>query len=146
MDILLTCDTFTKHLKTEVQVTGKYIVANRFLPRGTYISKSDLKIISGRLDILPYQTYFNEKDVIKKIALKNIFPLQSITSFMIRPFWLVHINQKVTIIIIGTNFKIISKGTALKNGANNELVPIKMSNNHIIHGLVNKYGNVVIYL
>ncbi|WP_367672897.1 flagellar basal body P-ring formation chaperone FlgA [Buchnera aphidicola] len=146
IDVLLTCDNITRHLNIELQVKGKYITANRFIPKGSCIIFSDLKTMTGRIDMLPYQTYFDKKDVINKVNLRDIFPLKPITSFMLRPMWMVTIHQRVNVIIKGVNFKIISHGTALKNASKNQLVPVKIYNNCILSGIVNSNGDVIIHM
>jgi len=143
IDVLLTCNQKRYYLKVEIQSEGEYIIANRKIPRGTKIKESDLKILIGRLDILPNNTYRKKKDVINRINLRDIFPLQPITSFMTRPFWLVKINQQVTVIINGNNFTIVSKAKSLSNGAENENIRVKTKNGKIINGIINENGEVV---
>ncbi|CAL4326395.1 flagellar basal body P-ring formation chaperone FlgA [Buchnera aphidicola] len=144
VDVLLTCDKRHYYLQVELQTKGEYIVANRKIPRGTKIQKSDLKILIGRLDILPNNTYLKKEDVINKVTLRDIFPLQPITSFMTRPFWLVHINQNVVIIIHEENFTISSTAISLSNGAENQEIRVKTKNGKILTGIVNKNREVII--
>ncbi|WP_261979614.1 flagellar basal body P-ring formation chaperone FlgA [Buchnera aphidicola] len=144
--ILLICGKKHHYLKVEFQQKGKYIVANRKIPRGTKITESDLKVEIGQLENLPYNTCIHKKDVINKVNLRDIFPLQPITSFIIRPFWTVRINQSIKIIIRGENFFISSQATSLSNGSENERIRIKTKNGKIITGIVNKNGEVIVSL
>jgi len=146
IDVLLTCDEKHYYLTVEVQSEGEYIVPNRKIPRGTKIQESDLKILRGRLDILPNNIYRKKKDIINKVNLRDLFPFQPITPSMIRPFWIVKLNQKVTIIINGNNFQITSTGKALKNGSENENIRVKTKNGNIINGIINKNGQVIVSL
>lgn len=144
IDVLLTCSEQHYYLKVEIQAQGEYIVASRQIPRGTKIQESDLKILIGRLDILPTNTYRKKKDVINRVNLRDIFPLQAITSLMTRPLWLVKVNQQVTIIMKGSNFSISSKATSLGNGVQNDKIRVKTKNGKIITGIINKNGEVIV--
>lgn len=146
IDILLNCNKQHYYLTVEIQAQGEYIVANRQIPRGTKIQESDLKILTGRLDILPNGTYRKKKDVINRVNLRDFFPLQPITSLMTRPSWLIRFNQEVTIVINGNNFKISSKATSLSNGANNEKIRVKTKTGRIISGIINQNGEVIVSL
>lgn len=144
IDVLLTCTKQHYYLKVEIQVKGEYIVANRKIPRGTKIQESDLKILIGRVDILPSTIYRKKKDVINRINLRDIFPLQAITSLMTRRLWLVQVNQQVTIIVKGNNFSLSSKAKSLSNGAKNDKVRVKIKTGKIITGIVNENGEVIV--
>ncbi|ADP66155.1 flagella basal-body P-ring formation protein FlgA precursor [Buchnera aphidicola str. LL01 (Acyrthosiphon pisum)] len=144
INILLTCSKQHYYLTVEVQSEGEYIVANRKIPRGTRIKESDLKILIGRLDVLPNNTYRKKKDVVNRISLRDFFPLQPITSFMTRPFWLVKVNQQVTVIINGNNFKMSSKAKSLSNGAQNQNIRVKTNSGKIINGIINENGEVIV--
>jgi len=146
IDILFTCDTKNYYLTVEIQSEGEYVAANRKIPRGTKIQESDLKILRGRLDILPNNIYRKKKDIINKVNLRDLFPFQPITFSMTRPFWIVKLNQQVTIIINGNNFQISSTAKALNNGSENENIRVKTKNGNIINGIVNKNGEVIVSL
>lgn len=143
-DILVVCGKKHHYLQIELQEKGEYIVANRKIFKGTKIQESDLKVLIGRLDQLPDNTYFNKKDVINRVNIRDIFPLQPITSFMTRPFWLVKFHQQITIIVHGKDFTVFSKAKCLSNGAENDNVRVKTKNGKIITGIVNKNGEVII--
>ncbi|WP_261979670.1 flagellar basal body P-ring formation chaperone FlgA [Buchnera aphidicola] len=144
VDVLLTCNQRHYYLQVELQTKGEYIVAKRKILRGTKIQISDLKMLIGRLDTLPKNTYFKKEDVIDKVSLRDIFPLQPITSFMIRPFWLVKVNQKVIIIIHEENFTISSTAISLNNGAENDKIRVKTKNGQILTGIINKNKEVIV--
>ncbi|QCI24402.1 flagellar basal body P-ring formation protein FlgA [Buchnera aphidicola (Muscaphis stroyani)] len=146
IEVLYTCGKDRQYLQVEVQVEGEYVTANKKILRGSRIKESDLKIIIGRLDTLPNHTYFQMKDVINKVSLRDIFPFQPVTSFMVRPLWLVKINQMVNIVVHGVNFIIFTKGKALENAANNENVRVKINNNNVINGKVNENGEVIVFM
>ncbi|QCI19896.1 MAG: flagellar basal body P-ring formation chaperone FlgA [Buchnera aphidicola (Brevicoryne brassicae)] len=145
-DVIVICGKKHHYLKIELQEKGEYIVANRKIPRGTKIQESDLKILIGRLDQLPNNTYLNKKDVVNRVNLRDIFPLQPITSCMTRPSWLVEFNQQITLIIYGKSFTVSSQAKSLSNGAENENVRVKTKNGKIITGVVNKNGEVIVSL
>ncbi|WP_236854783.1 flagellar basal body P-ring formation chaperone FlgA [Buchnera aphidicola] len=145
-DVLLVCGKERYQLKVELQEKGKYIVANRKIPRGTKIQESDLKILIGRLDKLPDNIFFHKKDLINRVNLRDIFPFQPITFSMIRPFWLVKFNQLVTVVIHEKNLTISFQAKSLSNAAENESIRIRTKNGKIITGIVNKHGEVIISL
>ncbi|WP_425619524.1 flagellar basal body P-ring formation chaperone FlgA [Buchnera aphidicola] len=145
-DLLLTCNQSKYYLTVEVQSKGEYIVAHKYIPHGMIIKESDLKTLIGRLDNLPNHAYQKKQDIVGRVSVRDIFPLQIITSFMTRPIWLVHINQEVEIIIQGNNFTISTKAKALNNGAENDKIRVKTNFGKIINGIVNKDGKVIISL
>ncbi|CAL4323342.1 Flagella basal body P-ring formation protein FlgA [Buchnera aphidicola (Protaphis terricola)] len=142
-DILYICGEQHQHLKVELQMKGEYIVACKKIPRGTKISDSDLKVITGRLDNLPNGTYLHKKDVINKVNIRDILPFQPITSFMTHVFWLVKANDQVTVKIKGKNFEIITFGKALSNGGAQENIRVQIKSGKIITGKINKNREVI---
>ncbi|WP_343154024.1 flagellar basal body P-ring formation chaperone FlgA [Buchnera aphidicola] len=130
----------------KVQIKGKYIIAKKKILRGTKIKESDLKVITGRLDKLPHGAYLRKQDVIDRVNLRDILPFQPITSFMTRAFWIIKVNQEVTIKFKGINFEIITTGKALGNGVIDEKVRAQIKNNKIVTGIINKHGEVVVIL
>ncbi|QCI16257.1 flagellar basal body P-ring formation protein FlgA [Buchnera aphidicola (Artemisaphis artemisicola)] len=145
-DVLLTCIKKHYYLKIEIHAKGEYIVANRNIPRGTKIKESDLKVLIGRIDLLPSYTYRRKQDVINRVNLRDILPFQVITSLITRPFWIVKIHQQVTVIIHSNNFTIFSKAKSLSNGSENDTIRIKTKTGKIITGTINKSGEVIVFL
>ncbi|QCI25788.1 flagellar basal body P-ring formation protein FlgA [Buchnera aphidicola (Sitobion avenae)] len=146
IDVLLTCNKQYYYLTVEIQSEGEYIAANRKIPRGTIIKESDLKVLIGRLDKLPNNTFRNKKDVINRVNLRDFLPLQPITSLMTHPFWMVKVNQQVTVIIDGHNFTIFSRAKSLSNGAIHENIRVQTKTGKIINGIINKNGEVIVSL
>lgn len=145
-DVLYVCGKTRQFLKLELQVTGKYIIAKKRIFRGTKISESDVKVIIGRLDKLPKGIYLNKEDVINRVNLRDILPLQPITSYMTRIFWIVKSNQEVTVKFKGNNFEIITVGKALSNGGIKEKINVKIKHGKIITGIINQHGEVIVVL
>ncbi|QIQ41358.1 MAG: flagellar basal body P-ring formation protein FlgA [Buchnera aphidicola (Aphis urticata)] len=145
-DMLYICGKQHQFLKLELQVKGHYIVAKNKIVRGTKISESDLKVIFGRLDKLPHGTYLNKKDVINRVNLRDILPLQPITSFITRTFWIVTLNKEVTIKFEGKNFEIITTGKALGNGGIKEKIRVQIKDRKIVTGTINGNGEVIVVL
>lgn len=146
VDVILMCGNQKQYLQVELQVEGEYIIARKKISRGTKISEKDLRSIVGRLDVLPHGTYFNKKNVINRISLRDIFPFQPITSFITRPCWLVKNNQQVIIKFKGVNFEIDSIGKSLNNGNKKEKIRVKIKSGKILTGIINKHGEVVVIL
>jgi len=146
IDVLLTCNKQYYYLTVEIQSEGEYIAANRKIPRGTIIKESDLKVLIGRLDKLPNNTFRNKKDVINRVNLRDFLPLQPITSLMTHPFWMVKVNQQVTVIIDGHNFTIFSRAKSLSNGAIHENIRVQTKTGKIINGIINQNGEVIVSL
>ncbi|QFQ32161.1 flagellar basal body P-ring formation chaperone FlgA [Buchnera aphidicola] len=145
-DILYICGRQHQFLKLELQIQGQYIIAKKKIFRGTKISASDLKSITGRLDKLPNGTYFNKQDVINRVNVRDILPFQPITSFMTRAFWIVTSNKEVTIKFKGNNFEIITTGKALDNGGAKEKIRVQIKSGKIITGIINNDGQVIVVL
>ncbi|ALD15279.1 flagellar basal body P-ring biosynthesis protein FlgA [Buchnera aphidicola (Aphis glycines)] len=145
-DILYICGHQHRFLKLELQVQGQYIVAKKKIFRGTKISESDLKSITGSLNNLPNGTYLNKQDVINRVNLRDIFPFQPITSFMTRAFWVIRLNKEVTIKFKGNNFEIITTGKALDNGGINEKIRIQIKSGKIFTGIINNDREVIVVL
>nr|WP_254301601.1 flagellar basal body P-ring formation chaperone FlgA [Buchnera aphidicola] len=146
IDVLLTCNKQYYYLTVEIQSEGEYIAANRKIPRGTIIKESDLKVLIGRLDKLPNNTFRNKKDVINRVNLRDFLPLQPITSLMTHPFWIIKVNQQVTVIINGHNFTIFSRAKSLSNGAIHENIRVQTKTGKIINGIINQNGEVIVSL
>ena len=145
-NILYILKQHNQFLKTTSQVIGKYIIANKKILRGTKIKESDLKVVQGRLDKLPNGTYLNKKDVINRVNLRDILPLQPITSFMTRIFWTVTLHQEVTVKVKGNNFEIITTGKSLGNGGVKDKIRVKIKNSNIVTGIINEIGEVIVVL
>lgn len=145
-DILYICGKQHEHLKIKLEAIGKYVVANKKIIRGTKINKSDLIRITGRLDKLPNGTYLEKKDVINRINVRDILPFQPITSFITHKFWIIKINQKVTIKFKGVNFEIITIGRALENGSIKEKIRVQIENGKVVSGVINEIGEIVVIL
>lgn len=133
-------------LQKKMPIKVKYITVNKIIPRGTKIYASDLKVVLGCSNNLPYNTYYNKKEIINRISLRDIYPLQPITPFMIQPFWLIKVNQPVVLIIKGIYFKIISQGKSLKNAIINDIISVKTDAGTILTGIVNERGEVIVNL
>ncbi|CAL4323391.1 flagellar basal body P-ring formation chaperone FlgA [Buchnera aphidicola] len=146
IDIILMCGSQKQYLQIELQVEGEYIIAKKKISRGTKIAERDLKSIVGRLDVLPRGTYFNKKDVINRVNLRDIFPFQPITSFITRPCWLIKNNQQVTVKLQGKNFEIILIGKSLNHGNRREKIRVKIKSGKILTGIISKRGEVVVIL
>ncbi|AYN24733.1 flagellar basal body P-ring formation chaperone FlgA [Buchnera aphidicola] len=146
LDILLTCGDQHHYLQVELQAEGEYVIAKKKIPRGTKIREEDLEKIVGRLDTLPRSTYFNKKDVINRVNLRDIFPFQPITSFMTRPFWLVKTNQQVTVKMKGIDFEVVFVGKSLSNGAKKQKIRVQIKNGKVLTGIINENGEVIVFL
>ncbi|WP_295164393.1 flagellar basal body P-ring formation chaperone FlgA [uncultured Buchnera sp.] len=146
VDIILICGAQHQYLQVELQVEGEYIIAKKKIPRGTRIRDGDLKKMVGRLDTLPRSTYLNKKDVINRVNLRDIFPFQPITSFMTRPYWLVKINQQVTVKMKGIDFEVVFLGKALSNGVKKQKIRVQIKNGKVLTGMIDKNGEVIVFL
>ncbi|AAM67878.1 flagellar basal body P-ring formation chaperone FlgA [Buchnera aphidicola] len=146
IDIILICGSQHKYLQVELQAEGEYVIAKKKILRGTKIRGDDLIKVVGRLDTLPRGAYLNEKDLINRVNLRDIFPFQPITSFMTRPYWLVKMNQLVTVKMKGVDFEVIFVGKSLSNGAERQKIRVQLKNGKVLTGVINNNSEVIVFL
>ncbi|HET9678857.1 MAG TPA: flagellar basal body P-ring formation chaperone FlgA [Buchnera sp. (in: enterobacteria)] len=140
------CNNTYQNIFVKVSSKGRYIVSNSRIRLGKKISKSDLTTKLGKLEDLPSDVCFKNDQVLDKISSKNISIGEPITLSMVRKSWKVYFNQSVSVIFLGENFIIITKGKALKNAHEKDIINVSIGTNSskiIIEGVVNDAGEVV---
>lgn len=146
LSIAANCDQNRRFLQVRVQVTGQYLVSTRQVTRGSTLTTSDFRLVTGRLDELPPRTLFDTHSVVDAIALRDIPPGQTVTATMLRQPWRVKAGQNVMVVASGNGFNASSEGRALNNASASQMVRVRMGNGQVISGRVNADGNVLISL
>lgn len=65
-------------------------------------------------------------------------------SYMVRAPFLVKANQPVRVVATGDEFIVSSEGVSLGNGAEGELVSVRMSSGRVVRGIVQQDGSIAI--
>ncbi|MDV5141575.1 MULTISPECIES: flagellar basal body P-ring formation chaperone FlgA [Yersiniaceae] len=136
------CGETRRFVQTDVQVTGRYWVAARTIPRGTVLSAADLQQKEGRLDTLPPRTLQNEQQVQGAVALRAINIGQPLTLSMVRRAWQVQAGQEVQVMAGGNGFNVSSAGKAMNNAAIADNVRVRMASGQVVSGTVAADGTV----
>lgn len=136
------CGDARRFVQTEVQVSGRYWVAARAIPRGAVLSAADLRQKEGRLDTLPPRTLQNEQQVTGAVALRAISVGQPLTLSMVRRAWQVQAGQEVQVVAGGNGFNVSSAGKAMNNAAIADTVRVRMASGQVVNGTVAADGSV----
>lgn len=145
MSVAADCGQNRRYIQVQVQVTGSYVVASRWMARGTPVRSEDLKVVTGRVDTLPARTAMTEEEIIDAITLRDIMPDQPVTLMMVRQPWRVKAGQEVRVMAAGEGFTVTSTGRAINNAATARTVRVRMSSGEIVSGKVDAAGMVIIH-
>ncbi|CAL4322800.1 Flagella basal body P-ring formation protein FlgA [Buchnera aphidicola (Eriosoma lanigerum)] len=144
MHAVIICKNFSQLIQFNLFVYGKYLVSAKHINFGATISFNDIKVIEGQLDQISENVCLNTKQVINNIAMRHIQPNEPILIEMIHKPWLVKLHQRISVIIKGNGFIVMSEGKALSNALMNDTIDVVMDNGKIITGIVGAHGEVVI--
>ncbi|MGG7670287.1 flagellar basal body P-ring formation chaperone FlgA [Yersinia sp. J1] len=140
------CGQQRRFMQTQVQVTGKYLVASRQITAGEKLAEKDMAYKEGRLDTLP-QGALNEARFAKgTISLRHINAGQPLTKAMLRRSWVIKAGQAVQVVAQGEGFNINSEGKAMNNAALQDNVRVRMASGQIVSGTLGDDGVIRIML
>ncbi|TDR81457.1 flagellar basal body P-ring formation chaperone FlgA [Paludibacterium purpuratum] len=63
-------------------------------------------------------------------------------SFMVRPPFVVKMNQRVKVVVSGDGFSVEAEGVAIANGRAGDVVPVRMPNGQLLRGVAGQDGVV----
>ncbi|MCG8708888.1 flagellar basal body P-ring formation protein FlgA [Brenneria sp. 4F2] len=142
VNIKMVCGTARYYLATEIQITGRYLVAAKSVPVNHKITKDDIKWREGRIDTLTVSPMTDIAQVEGSISQRAIGAGQTLNDRMLRRPWAVSSGQTISVTIAGPGFNITNQGKVMNNAAINERTRIKMDSGQIIEGVVTAEGAV----
>jgi flagellar basal body P-ring formation protein FlgA len=113
------------HIKIDAKAFTNFIRAKETISKKDIITSQNVKISYETLYSKPYNYIPNLKTVIGKEATRMIPVKSIITKSMIRDVPNIYRDDKITIIIVGTNIKLKVKGIALQAGLIGDSIKVK---------------------
>ncbi|MEC5344839.1 flagellar basal body P-ring formation chaperone FlgA [Brenneria populi] len=144
VNIKMMCGGARYYLATEIQITGRYLVAAKSIPVNHTIAAADIKWREGRIDKLSVSPITQTEQVIGSISQRAIGAGQTINERMLRHPWAVSAGQMVSVTITGDGFSISNQGKVLNNAAIRDKTRIRMDSGQIIEGVVTGEGSVTV--
>ncbi|MCL2899815.1 flagellar basal body P-ring formation chaperone FlgA [Brenneria tiliae] len=144
VNIKMVCGTARYYLATEIQISGRYLVAARSIPINHKITDVDIKWRKGRIDKLTIAPIMQTDQVVGSISQRAIGAGQTISDRMLRHPWAVSAGQTVSVTITGEGFSITNQGKVMNNAAINGKTRIRMDSGQIIEGVVSGAGTVIV--
>lgn len=142
LSISARCGAERRFIQTQVQLSGRYLVAARPVRAGSRLTDADVTYKSGRLDTLPSQVLSEASKATGAVSLRDIPAGRPLTTTMLRRSWVVKANQEVQVKTRGTGFSISSVGKAMNNAAITESVRVRMASGQIVNGIAEGDGSV----
>lgn len=136
---------WTLYLPVRISALAEVVYSVRTLVRGEILQARDLEIKQLPLNQLPanYLTSIDQlagMEMTRSVNSGSVFTLNSVK---IRK--LVQRGQEVMILVTGSNVRVRMTGTALKNGASGELIPVRnLSSGRTIEAMVLNARTVVV--
>jgi len=115
------------YLRVHISIQQNIVYSKRFINRGTVISKDDLVVNKIEVSSVNTQFYQYPKNIIGKVAKRNISLGKRISASSIKPAIVVKRGQNVMIIAKISGLVIRTKGLALSDGVIGQIVKIKNS-------------------
>ena len=135
------------YLGATVRQFGNTVVAKQGIPRGTVLSRNDVRLHYTELTQLRQGYYQSIDDVIGMVAKRTLNAENPITPSAVNRKRLVNRGDKVTIRAVLAGIEVRMVGEALANGANGERISVKnLSSNRIINAVVISQGIVSVIL
>ncbi|QTF07965.1 flagellar basal body P-ring formation protein FlgA [Brenneria izadpanahii] len=144
VNIKMTCGAARYYLATEIQITGRYLVAAKSIPINHKITDADIKWREGRIDKLTVAPMTQTEQIVGSISQRIIGAGQAINDRMLRHPWAVSSGQTVSVTISGEGFSITNQGKVMNNAAINDKTRIRMDSGQIIEGVVTGEGAVTV--
>ncbi len=129
--------TWTVYVPVNIAVTGKVLVARRYLPRGTRLRLEDFRLEERPLTHLPLG-YMDDPQRLVGKRLKRPLPMGGV----LRPSMLdippaVRRGAQVTLLYRGASFTVKAQGKALGRGKEGEQVKVRnLSSGRIVEGRI----------
>jgi flagella basal body P-ring formation protein FlgA len=143
------CDspvTWTAYLQARVAVVADYLVAARPLRAGQIVGPADLAQRRGDLTALPDNTLTDGTQAMGHHTRFAVAAGSPLRGDMLRVPHAVRQGQTVSVISVGTGFRIASEGRAMNNAAPGERVRVRLANGQVVTGTARTDGKVELTL
>lgn len=133
-----------RYMQAELHVYGERVVAARDINPGEMI-RSDM-LTTERVDLgrLPAQSITDLNAAIGQQARRPLRQGQGLSAYALSAPQLVERGQRVSIEANGRGFRIRRQGEALDNGAQGDIVRIRMANREIVEAQVDGPGTLTV--
>jgi flagella basal body P-ring formation protein FlgA len=140
---VVSCNNSRKfYVMTKIHAIGKYPVLTRNMKSGDIITPSDIKMESGQLSELPYNTLMNADEV---IGMRVKSPRKSgdkIRLHHVEKPPVVERGQTVKVESGGDGFKIFREGVALRKAGINDPFPVRLNSRTMITAVADASGTI----
>ncbi|HQR05110.1 MAG: flagellar basal body P-ring formation protein FlgA [Proteobacteria bacterium] len=126
---------WTQYVAAQVRVEGHYIVAARPLPQGHLLTAEDLLTQTGDITDLASNAVLDPTQALGKTLTAPLAAGRPLRSDYLRQPPVVLQGQNVKVLSRGPGFQVSNEGQALNNGANGQVVRVRLSNGQIVSGL-----------
>lgn len=132
-------------LGATVRQFGDVVVAKQGIPRGTVLSRNDVRLEQTELTNLRQGYFDNVDDVVNMVTKRTLVAGKTITPNSVNSKQLVSRGDKVTIRAVLSGLEVRMHGEALADGANGERIAVKnLNSQRIINAVVTSQGIVTV--
>ncbi|WP_457671608.1 flagellar basal body P-ring formation chaperone FlgA [Thiolapillus sp.] len=134
---------WTLYVPVTVNVYKQVVVATDALPRGTILSKEQIKVAKRNLAKLPQGYYVNPEKLIGMKLKRNISGGLPLTPVMVEAPRIIKRGQRVTLIAKISGITVRMPGKALAHASAGDHLQVKnLSSKRIVEGVVTSSGEV----
>lgn len=134
--VIAQCDAQRTFIQITVQAEGTWWTANHNIRPGRVIQRDDIQSHYGSLEHLPKDLVLNPASIVGHVPTRIIRTSLPITKSQLRKSWCVTAGQEVDVVATGTGFRILTKGKALGNAAQDETLRVQSHSGQLINGTV----------
>lgn len=131
-------------LPVHIRVVADYLVTAMPLAQGQTVTAADLLRRQGDLSDLPAGILTDERQAVGRTAAYAIAAGRPLRADMLRQPTVVQQNQTVKVISRGPGFQVANEGRALTNGAEGQVVQVRLPTGQVVSGIARAGGIVEI--
>jgi flagella basal body P-ring formation protein FlgA len=132
------------YVPVQIHVKAEYLVASRPISQGQVIAEDDLVTQIGDLADLNARTLTDMRLAVGKVAAMAIPAGSAMRSDMVKALLVIRQGQTVRVISRGPGFEVANDGRAMTNGAEGQIVQIRMGNGQVVSGRATGIGTIEI--
>lgn len=135
-------DGWSIFVPVQIHVVSDYVVTARPLAQGQTIANTDLVRRRGDLSDLPAGVITDEQQAIGRTMSVSIAAGRPVRNDMIRLPVVVLQNQTVKVVSTGPGFQVSNEGRALNQGAEGQVVQVRLASGQVVSGIARAGGIV----
>lgn len=129
-------------LPVHVRVVADYLVTAMPLAQGQTVTPGDLSRRQGDLSELPAGILTDERQAVGRTAALSISAGRPLRADMLRQPLVIQQNQTVRVVSRGAGFEVANEGRALNNGADGQVVQVRLHTGQVVSGIARAGGIV----